>query len=82
MNPSSRAKLTTRPVCNWFVTSFTFGPSLSKDPKISAKQISREKIGWHEPVGETMFGLWEYFQATSRSGVKKIRFLAVLSDNT
>jgi hypothetical protein len=55
-----------------------------------------EKIGWNEPLGKTVFGLWEYFQVTSRSGnslvtrlfggsadeAEKNRFLAGSSDNT
>ena len=76
--------------------TFTFFTPPSKDPKTFAKQILREKKGWNEPVGETVFGLWEYFQVTGQteihhthpSGGKRLFYLkcpleaGIFSDNT
>ncbi|HBD25156.1 MAG: hypothetical protein A2566_02020 [Candidatus Zambryskibacteria bacterium RIFOXYD1_FULL_40_13] len=51
---------------------FTFFHLNLKTPRYPhAMRISREKKGWDEPVGQTVFCLWEYFQVTGQSDFKK-----------
>ena len=36
---------------------------------ITSQKTSEENVRWYEPVGETVFGPWEYFQVTNLSEI-------------